>query len=310
MTWFNQRRYPITNNYFIYLFQSLNRHWQGSLFLLLGLGLILSVFLGQSVLYLQIRSKPEFLLPSNLIGSQGQPYALISLAVSLLGTLLSIFGILLILRNYIDKIKQQVNFCYKSRNKNKRIPLVLIPYILAISYLVLILFSSNTIIYRSESFSDLYGVQIPSSYLLSCCGSPGSYPVMTVYLSENIGLMLTPIGFVLCGFLPLMTGLNILLIALNKRSPKNKSNNTSCRMVGIFGGCAGLLSACPSCAGTILVYLSTVLLGTSVAFSLLYNELFQIILISVSMLSLLYSSLTLGEYAKPAVAVKSTTISK
>lgn len=300
----NQRRNPITNNYFTYVIDLLNRNSRGGLFLLLGLGLIFSVLLSQSVLYLQIRTQTEFLLPSNLIGSQSQPYALISLAVSLLGTILFIFGIALILRNYLDKIKQQFSFSYKSKNKKKRIPFVLILYISTVSYFVLILFSTNTIIYRSESLSRLYGVQIPSSYLISCCGLPGSYPVITIYLSENVGLMLTPIGFALCGFLPLLVGLNVLLITLNKLSPEKKANNKSCGMLGIFGSCAGLLSACPSCAGTILVYLSTILLGTSVAFSLLYNEFFQIVLISISTLSLVYSSLTLGKFAKPSIAIK------
>lgn len=248
--------------------------------------MICAVFLSQFILYIQMQATPEFLLPSSLIGYEGQPYALITLALCLTGLLISLVGIVSVLRNYSRKFIRKFNSDYNSRiNKSSLFGNVF--YISSLSYLVFILFSSNTVIYRAESFSLLYGIQVPSSYLISCCGIPGSYPVISVYLTENLGLMITPTSLFLCGFLPLLIGLYAQLIALNKSSLRN-SHNTRLGILGIFGSCAGVIGACPSCAGTVLNSI-TILLGTTIIFNIFYHPLFQVVMLPATIFSLIYS---------------------
>jgi hypothetical protein len=79
-------------------------------------------------------------------------------------------------------------------------------------YGLIFLFTSNTIVYADEPFSQRYGVNVPSSTIIGCCGQPGSFPVLTVYLSENIGLLLIPINALLLLYLPLLVAINTALI--------------------------------------------------------------------------------------------------
>jgi uncharacterized membrane protein YhaH (DUF805 family) len=120
-----------------------------------------------------------------------------------------------------------------------------------ILYGIIFLFASNTIIYSAERISERYGVSVPSSNIIGCCGQPGSFPVLTVYLSEHIGLLLIPINMVLLLYLPLLVAINTAVIIQRLRS--SKKGTTFGKNISFCGVSAGLLAGCPTCAGSVAI---------------------------------------------------------
>ena len=60
----------------------------------------------------------------------------------------------------------------------------------AFFYIIVFLLTSNTIVYRPDSpFSNIYGVTIPSLLVIGCCGPPGSFPVITIYATDELGFL-------------------------------------------------------------------------------------------------------------------------
>ena len=118
-------------------------------------------------------------------------------------------------------------------------------------YSLIFLFSSNTIVYNAERISERYGVNVPSYAIIGCCGQPGSFPVMTVYLSEHIGLLLIPTNILLLSYLPLLVAINAAVIINKVRMPKK--GTTLGKNISFCGISAGLLAGCPTCAGSIVL---------------------------------------------------------
>jgi hypothetical protein len=185
-------------------------------------------------------------------------------------------------------------------------------FILSLSiYAVLFLFTSNTVIISETKLSDKYGVQIPSYYIIGCCGQPGSFPVLTIYLSEHLGLLMIPLNLILAAFLPLLVGINIAMIFNKIRllrtldsctylypsatsshgkwktkndEPSATTTTTSTKMHKIIASCgfaAGIFAACPACAGSIVFSLlfggGTALAGTMTASLAPYQTTFAAI---------------------------------
>jgi hypothetical protein len=135
----------------------------------------------------------------------------------------------------------------------------------SICYFIIISLLSNTIIFRPfSSFSQIYHVVIPSWYIIGCCGFPGNYPVLTIYITNQFGLLLVPINIILSSILSLLVGINIslMLFKVQKKviehgrkelsfcSVNSKQNHT---MLSI-GAILGLFIECPVCAGSVLFY--------------------------------------------------------
>ncbi|HZD33563.1 MAG TPA: hypothetical protein VE130_00015 [Nitrososphaeraceae archaeon] len=132
----------------------------------------------------------------------------------------------------------------------------------AITYFVLISLLSSTIVYNPiYSFVEMYGVSIPSIHILSCCGYPGSFPVMSLYITDNLGLMIVPSNMIIFFFLSILVGINIVsLIIISKQ---NLLEDKKCEIVftrnrlrrilpsPIIGPLAGLFAGCPACSSVI-----------------------------------------------------------
>ena len=118
-------------------------------------------------------------------------------------------------------------------------------------YSLIFLFSSNTIVYSAERISERYGVNVPSFTIIGCCGQPGSFPVLTVYLAEHIGLLLIPFNIMLLSYLPLLVAINTAVI-INKVRMSKKGSALG-KNISFCGISAGLLAGCPTCAGSIVL---------------------------------------------------------
>jgi len=261
---------------------------------MVGVGLLCVIFMVQLAFYLEIHSDPNLLATTNFLGTEGQVHSWFTIIILLVGLFLSISGFRSILQISLDRQQPNMKFLCKSCNIT-RVPFGKIFYLSYISYLIVILFTSNTVIYKGLSFSQLYGVGVPSLHLIPCCGIPGSYPVLTIYLTHHMGLMITPTGLVLCAFLPLLVGLNIELIFLRLKMKLQKSSREKKwnEILTLIGSSSGLLSACPSCAGTIIMSLVGIGTGTTGIFAFMNDYATQALLILISGLSFLYSTTTL-----------------
>lgn len=109
---------------------------------------------------------------------------------------------------------------------------------------------SSTIVYQpADDFSKLYGAVIPSIVVIVCCGGPGYIPIVTVYLTEHLGLLIIPANILL---LILVSGLVGLNTALALYEFHNRPKGAGGRWLGGFGATTGLFTACPTCAGLFL----------------------------------------------------------
>jgi hypothetical protein len=261
------------------------------MYLIVGIGIISIVFLGQLISYINNFSDSKVILSPSILGKEGQEQAISTFVILSIGLVSALFGIKSILRLIPRPISQykKFNFC-KVKNPNY-FSFKKLFWISTLSYLVVILFSSNTLIYRTESFKQVYGIPVPSLYIIPCCGYPGTYPVITLYLTEHLGLLITPLGLMLCAFIPILVGLNLELIflRLSFNSQANLQNTKRLGIISIIGGSTGLLTSCPSCAGTMMVSLFG--MGTGI-FNYFNNES-QMIFILITGLSLLYSVVSL-----------------
>ncbi len=120
-------------------------------------------------------------------------------------------------------------------------------------YSIIFLFASNTMVHSAERISERYGVNIPSFNIIGCCGQPGSFPVLTVYLSEHLGLLLIPSNIMLLSLLPLLVAANTAVI-INKVRLSKKAAAFG-KNISFCGISAGLLAGCPTCTGSIVLSL-------------------------------------------------------
>ena len=120
--------------------------------------------------------------------------------------------------------------------------------------------------------------------MTGCCGQPGAFPILSLYLTENFGLLVTPLGLVLMAYLPLAVSINAVVIA--KAEIKNISG-VFCGIAKsptIYGASTGMLAGCPTCAASLLLVLAggTSILGVTT--SLLANYQPAIVLASFGLL--------------------------
>ncbi|MGN6629083.1 MAG: hypothetical protein ACTHKJ_04305 [Candidatus Nitrosocosmicus sp.] len=139
-------------------------------------------------------------------------------------------------------------------------------WVSAICYFFVTSFLSNTIIFKPfATFTQLYQVPIPSLYIIGCCGLPGYFPVITIYLTDHFGFLLIPINLIFSSLLALLVGVNVSLILYKtqrKFDKKNEFNQTFCEINNkpnstliSIGAILGLFVECPTCAGSFLIYI-------------------------------------------------------
>ncbi len=250
-----------------------NQEHNGIIISISGIVLLIIVFLTQYIFILSILHNYNINSYSKISITEDQSNLLNSIAfptliILLTGLILCIFGFGMILNTWIDRyiLKFDVvrpgmkNTVYSKLQKylsEKRF------LIFSLCYFIIISFLSSTIIYRPySSFSETYGIMVPSWYIIGCCGMPGSYPVLTVYLTDQFGLIITPLDIILSTILSLLVGINASLFTykiqnrnyLRTQSQpcniKNKKNSTLLSLGVIFG----LFVECPVCTGSLIMY--------------------------------------------------------
>src|SRR6267143_25880 len=104
----------------------------------------------------------------------------------------------------------------------------------------------------SQNFSTLYHVPIPSTTFVVCCSSIGQMPHLVVYLSNNVGIVVTPIALVLWFAVSWLVGISASAAVLAYRIRTVRGNSS---LLTTFGGFLGIFSVCPSCAQGVLAAL-------------------------------------------------------
>ena len=123
----------------------------------------------------------------------------------------------------------------------------------AMSYGFFFSMISGTIIYRPEGFSNLYDVTTTPSATTMAYGPIGYIPSISIYLTNNFGIMLIPINILILIIVSGLVGFNVMLssfsLAQGLRDRKLQRNRSSSILLGSFASIMGLagFSACPSC---------------------------------------------------------------
>jgi len=111
-------------------------------------------------------------------------------------------------------------------------------------------FLTSLIVYQpSVTFSTQYLVTIPSALVIPFYGPPGQIPILVVYVTEHLGLLLIPLSVILLIAVSLLVGLNISMVAF---AYANRPKNYRGQWLGGLGGIVGLFTGCPTCAGLFL----------------------------------------------------------
>ena len=117
----------------------------------------------------------------------------------------------------------------------------------AIGYAIFFAFLSGIIVYQpSLNFSTLYGVGVPSTVVVTCCGPLGQIPQLVVYLTGHLGLLVTPLTLTLLLTVSWLVGINLSVLAY---SFITRRSNARTGLLSGVGGILGVLTACPACTG-------------------------------------------------------------
>ncbi|MDV3244261.1 MAG: hypothetical protein LYZ66_03670 [Nitrososphaerales archaeon] len=177
------------------------------------------------------------------------------LLMLLLGVALAAYGLLRLLNMRIKMVKQL--------NSIPLVPSSLIPYVLSLRrYMRTLIVSAflyggfysvitSIIVYQpTVNFSEAYAADIPSAILIPCCGPPLQVPIVTVYLTRHLGLLLIPLSLILLAVVSTLVGLNVALtfFAYGRLRRGGKG------WAGGLGAIVGLFTGCPTCAGLFLAY--------------------------------------------------------
>ena len=149
------------------------------------------------------------------------------------------------------------------------------------AYLVI----SSILVYQpTVDFASAYGVTSPGWSAAACCGSPGTVPVLIVYLlpQAHIGLQILPLDALFAAVLPLLVGFNVVVAAHALRNKALRGNTGLLSSLGVLGG---LFTGCPTCAGLFLAGTLGGLGATGLAVALAPYQLFFVV-ISIPLLAI------------------------
>ena len=138
----------------------------------------------------------------------------------------------------------------------------------SVAYGVLFGFMSGTLVFRAGSFSETYGVSVPSAVTVICCGSLGQIPQLVVYVTQQFAILIIPVNLILLVTISWLVGLNV---AVTRYSYKNRSSSLRNHWFGGLGAIVGVFSACPTCAG--FFFLTMLGLTGAVTFAIMLSSL-------------------------------------
>ncbi len=148
--------------------------------------------------------------------------------------------------------------------------------IFIISFIIYGLFYSlitGLLVYKSDiSFSKAYNVEIPSFRIIYCCNSLGYMPIFVGYLSEHLGILISPINLLLLLIITILVSINITISIFIYRNNKKPS------MISSLGVAMGLFTGCPTCAGMLF----QILFGLTSTISMAILAPLQSIFIAIS----------------------------
>jgi hypothetical protein len=189
-----------------------------------------------------------------------EDFGYVVLALTLLGLVFVALG----LRQLFNEFRSctgsaPATFLVISRVLNKRM-YRLIMAAATLLYGLFFAFVAGIVVYRPmENFAQEYFTQIPSAVLAVCCGSAGLVPVLTVFATNHLGLLIIPANILILAAVSVLVGLNATLTMCEYH---NRPRDASGRWLLGLGAFAGLFTACPTCAG---LFFSTIVvaLGSS-----------------------------------------------
>lgn len=230
------------------------QYWRGIGEVIVGL-LIIAVPLQAYSMY--VNQIPTFF---SLDLSLLEDFGYLVLVFTLLGLLFVSLG----LRQLFDELRSSsrstvVTFVVISKVLSKR----MYRRIMAAATLLYGLFFAvvtGIVVYRPmENFAQEYFTQIPSAVLAVCCGSAGLIPVLTVFVTNHLGLLIIPANILILAAVSALVGLNTTLTVCEYH---NRPRDASGRWLLGLGAFTGLFTACPTCAG---LFFSTIVvaLGSS-----------------------------------------------
>lgn len=152
----------------------------------------------------------------------------------------------------------------------------------AILYGVAYLLVSSILVFQpSVNFLSTYGVSSPSWSAAACCGSPGTVPVLIVYLlpQAHLALQILPLDALFAVVVPLLVGFNVTVAVHTMRNKFLKGNAGWLGSVGVL---TGLFTGCPTCAGLFLAGATGGIGATGLAVALApYQMLFVVLSLPV-----------------------------
>ena len=151
----------------------------------------------------------------------------------------------------------------------------------SIGYAVFYATISGMLIYRSDSFSSLYGVTIPSITMITY-GPMGYVPTMAAYFTEHIGLLIMPINFFIILIVSALVGFNAVLSIYafdNRPKRSTATTTTTASFLGALGVTTSLFAACPTCAS---FYLFTIMAGSLAPTVAAFTATFYAVFIALS----------------------------
>jgi hypothetical protein len=171
----------------------------------------------------------------------------------------------------------------------------------SLSYGLLFGVVSSTLVFQPGlSFSDAYGVGVPSVVPVLCCGTVGQMPQLVVYLTQQFAILIVPMNLILLFVVSWLVGLNAAIASYTYR---NRPEAVGARWMMGLGAVIGLFTVCPTCAG--FFFLTVLGLGGAVVLAFTLSSL-QAAFIGIGIPILLvmpYLSLR-GRLSSRACAVK------
>jgi hypothetical protein len=218
-----------------------------------------------------------------------------SFSILIIGTVLASWGVLNLIDSFSKNQEElstsswlfELRFIIRDRSSRT------LRLVSGVTYGILLSILSGMLIFQpAQSFSTLYHVAIPSTTLAVCCGSIGQIPQLVVYLSNNVGIVVTPLGLILLFAVSWLVASNVNGAVLAYRTRTVRGNGT---LVATMGSFLGIFSLCPSCAQ---VLLATILGGSGIVLVVLlasYQGYFIAASIPSLVISLLWTAKSLSK---------------
>jgi hypothetical protein len=232
--------------------------------------------------------------------------AYVVLSVLFLGLALTFIGV----TRYLQRVSSSETMPNISRHMMRLSSIVADPRstrvfaLSAICYGIFFGVVSSTLVFQTGlSFSDAYGVGVPSFVPVLCCGALGQMPQMVVYVTQHFAILIVPLNVILLFFVSWLVGLNASIASYTYA---NKPKAAGTRWMASLGAVIGLFTVCPTCAG--FFFLTMIGLGGALTIALALSSLqTTFIAIGVPILMLMpYLSLR-GLLASEACSLKEPT---